>query len=345
MENPYDYASTLEKYLIPAEEGFIFSNITEENINKLGEKRTLIVFTTDDSLDYGGINIKKYVDSYKYTCAKGFPLLRYLNYRIKPDKYKCPKIDAELKTLLDDPKNVPCTDADIVSVVIRDILNTCDNYSRSKNSLVVAYLSDTHKFSYSYMRDYPVAISEVSMVKSVLRGLTKSSSMTIKQIKDNYTEFERFSKKIPPSAFVKDLKYDLFHISPNGDIKELTPRITNKPLKTENIIIPRVSAAPSIDNCFRAIGIGKLDWETVGKRTYYVYKLKLDKNHKVVKPPKKLVPDQGYTDEHWILDPVPVEVLGTITLSVDKTSGKIIFDTSDMSIDPMITTTWKKPIE
>lgn len=340
----YNYADILETYMIPAEEGFLFTEITEENIAKLGEKRTLVVFTTDDSFEYGGINYKKYMSSYNYSKATSFPIHKYLKYKIGVDGAKCPVIVDELRTLLDDPKNVPCTDDHTVGEIISNILTTCDTYSKNTNTLVIAYLSDTDKFSYACMRNYPIIITQVSMVKSISHKLVSSNAISVKQLKSYYKDFERFSKKIPKSAYIKNMKFDLYHISPNGDIKELLPRHTTKPLRTENIGIPRVSAAPSIDACFRAIGIGSVEREKDKRKTFYVYKLKPNANTRIVKPTKEMVPDQAYTNEYWILDPVPVELLGTIVAYVEETEvcERIRFDTTNMPEDPLITTSWKR---
>lgn len=341
MNYQKDYAETLESYLIPAEEGFLFTQITEENINKLGEKRTLVVFTTDDSITFGGINYKKYTTTYNFSKAIDFPIMKYLKSRIC-ENVKCPTFDLKLKSLLDNSKDIKIGDNTTVGDTIKSILKICDEYSKNNNILIIAYLTDSIKFSYSFMRDYPIIIAQSAIMKSVAHGLIRNNSITIKQLKKNYKDFEILNKKIPRSLYVKDMKFDLFHISPNGNIKELTPRITNKPMITENIGVARVSAAPSVDACFRAIGIGAVEREKDKKKKYYVYKLKLNKNMRIVKPTQQLVPDQTFTNEYWILDPVPVELLGTITVSVDEKNDKLVFDTSDMPEDPMITTNWKR---
>jgi len=339
-ENPgNNYADILESYLIPAEEGFLFTQITEENINKLGEKRTLIVFTTDDSLNFGGINPKKYMNKYHFSKVIDFPLFKYLLFRIEITD-KCPHIDSDLKNLLDDPKNVSVSDDAKMGDVVYDILTTCDKYSKLKNTLVVAHLSDVMSFSYKCMREYPIIITQVSMVKSTMNRLAGNSTMNIKQIRNMYRNFEVFDKNIPKSLYIKNMKFDLFHISPNPNIKELTPRITDKPLDFENVIIKRISTAPSVDACFRAIGLNGIGREKDKKRTYYVYRIVVDKNTRIVKPTTNMVPDQSYTNEYWILDTVPVEMIGSIIVSIDK-NNNFIFDTSNMPEDPLITTKHK----
>lgn len=335
-----DYSEILERYLIPAEEGFLFTDIREDNITKLGEKRTLLVFTTDDTIDYGGINYKKYLTKYNFSKVVSFPLDRYILYRIKADT-QCPKMDVSLRSLLEDKDKITFNDNNTIGELTKMILSICDEYSKNTNTMVIAYLSDTNRFSYTFMREYPIVITHASIVKSVLHGITSSNSLSVKQLVKHYESFKRLDNIIPKSLFVKDMKFDLFHISPNGEIKELTPRITSKPLKSENIGIYRISAAPSIDACFRAIGIGAVEREKDKRKKYYVYKLRISKDTRIVKPTKELVPDQEYTNEYWILDPVPVDLLGTITVSVDEKQDKLLFDTTDMPEDPMITTKWK----
>jgi hypothetical protein len=314
--------------MIPAEEGFLFTEVIEENIAKLGEKKTLVVFTTDDYLPYGGINVKKYLTKYHFTRSTGIPLSQYLDFCV--NGAVCPDIDPKLKDLLDDPNNVLVGDNRTSGEVLKDILYTCDRYSKNTNTLVVLYLTQSTKFSYSCMRDYPILITKVSMVKSVLTEMKKSSSITIREIRKSYKEFERFSNKIPRSAFIKNMNYNLYHISTNGEIKELVPRITNKPLDGENIFISRISASPTVDECFKAIGLNSVVHEKTHSRIYYVYRLLLTSSHHVVKPTKKLVPDVNMTNEHWVLEPVKVELLGYITVKYDVELDRFTFDDSNM---------------
>ena len=96
----------------------------------------------------------------------------------------------------------------------------------------------------------------------------------------------------------------------------------------ENIRIPRVSAAPNIDSCFRAVGFQ--DRVKNKPVNFYVYKLQLTNQHRIVKPSTDLVPDQEETNEYWVLDPVKVECLGYITITLDKENNRYNFDDSHM---------------
>ena len=131
-----DYSEILESYLIPAEEGFLFTDIREDNITKLGEKRTLLVFTTDDTIDYGGINYKKYLSKYNFSKVISFPLDRYILYRIKAD-IQCPKMDTSLKSLLED--KITFDDNNTIGELIKMLLTVCDDYSKNTNTMVIAY--------------------------------------------------------------------------------------------------------------------------------------------------------------------------------------------------------------
>ena len=341
-----EFSDSLESYQIPAEEGFLFSGIREDNIERLGEKRTLIVFTTDNTLKHGGIDVNYYMNQYHFKSVLSFPLDMYLTYRIikllKPDKNINPPsaMSPILIKLLSNPNKIKLSKDTSMNDAITDILEVCDEYSRSTNTLIVAYLMEAYKYCYTSMRPYPILILNSSMVKSILKKLVSPDSITIKQLIRNYDNFKILDQKIPKNLFIKDMKFDLYHVSPAADIKELTPRITTKPLSKENIGVYRVSAAPSIDACFRAVGIGAVARSAEKVIKYYIYKLKLNKNIRVVKP-TNLVPDQYTTQEYWILDPVPVDCIGTITVWVDEETSKLKFDTSDMPFDPLITTEWK----
>ena len=81
----------------------------------------------------------------------------------------------------------------------------------------------------------------------------------------------------------------------------------------ENYGIPRISAADSIDGCFRALA-DSLE----GNQIYHAHKLILEKSTRVAKPDRKLVPDVDKTGEYWVLDPVNVKYLGYIKVIVDK---------------------------
>lgn len=321
----------LKEYLIPATEGFFFNNYDEENINELSNKKTLVIFTTDSNLPYGGVDIVKYTSKYHYNLAVEIKL----DDMISRDPKK--KLPMELRDELSKFNSLEFKD---LEESFKKILKITDDYVKSHNELIVLTVTNSQHYGAQIFRKYPIIIMHGSMVKSFVRNFNRDLSNNIKSVIGKDAEYERMLTKIPKELFVKNRNFELFHVSPNKDIKELTPRISMKRLYNENIRIPRVSAAPSIDACFRAVGL------TLNKNDrpikYYVYQLMIDKNTRIVKPSVELVPDQKYTNEYWILDPIKVKCLGYITVSLDKKTKNLKFDDSTITRDAMVTTTFYK---
>lgn len=321
----------LENLLIPATEGLLFNNYEEENINELSKKKSLIIFTTDDDLPFGGIDITKYTKKYGYDRAIELKVNKFIT-----DRYTY-QLPSELKEYINRKE---ITDEDIIDETVEKIVNKVDQYIKKNNELVVLTFTVSQYYGAQILRNYPIIIMHGSMVKSFITTYNRNFKNNLIRITNKNTEYERMYNKIPKELFVKNKNFDLFHVSPNKNIKELTPRISTKRLYNENIRIPRVSAAPSIDACFRAVGLSLNKNDK--PKTYYVYKLRIDQNTRIVKPSTDLVPDQPYTNEYWILDPIKVDLLGYIVVSLDKKNNKLKFDDSNMPKDPMITTSFVK---
>ena len=134
---------------------------------------------------------------------------------------------------------------------------------------------------------------------------------------------------IPDNMYIHNKKLSLYHISPNGSLKELTPRYSMKPIKGEDNSIKRISATPTIDGCFRGVGYNLNPGDKPIK--FYIYKLLLSDSTKVIKPTTKMVPDRDLCDEYWVLNPVKVKSLGYITISLDPKTNKYQFDDSKVT--------------
>ena len=316
-------SKALEDFLIPAEEGFFFDHKETININLLNDKNCLFVFATNSNIEFGGVPIQSIIKKYHYNKAISIDYDDYVSYI--GGYYDNMSFAPEFKELIevnDHRKKLPTH-----LEALNDILKIGNKLAKSR-ILVVIITTNSTVFSYSVVRDYPIIIMNNSMTKQFIDIAKLNIKNNYNYIKNKNKEFNRFSSLIPKELFVKDSNLELFHISPNKNIKELTPRVTNKPLDDENIRIPRVSAAPDIDSCFRAVGFQ--DRVKDKPVNFYVYKLQLTNQHRIVKPSTDLVPDQEETNEYWVLDPVKVECLGYISITLDKEHNRYNFDDSHM---------------
>lgn len=314
-------SEVLESFLIPAEEGLFFDHKQMIDIDNLNQRKCLFVFATDSSIKFGGAPVNSLMKKYNYKKAICINFDTYLDYVSgNIEKINLPnEFDVLIK--LNENRNGNTK----YITILQEVLDIGDELAK-KGTLVVIVSNHSDVFSYSNVRGYPVIVMNNSMIKHFTSSMVSDAKYNYHYIKEMNKEFNRFNNKIPKDLFVKDTNLELFHVSPNGKIKELTPRITNKPMDDENIRIPRISAAPDIDSCFRAVGFQEKVKNKPVK--YYVYKLALTNQHRVVKPTTDLVPDQEDTNEYWVLDPVKVECLGYITISFDKNKNHYIFDDS-----------------
>ena len=333
----------LEKYLI-AEEGLITSNYAEENINRLKNKDTaLYLFTTDTNMIYGGLkNIDNYRIKYGFDKLRYFMIDKYVQYllrreikltEITNDPLLIAKLDKKFKNI-DIRKN---------NTIVTNITKICNLYVKETNNLLIVIFKNPIMYSVPAIREYPVIVANVSMLKSIGNGIFYHKPLfeTIQNTIQSNNKFSIMNPEIPKQMIIygKNFKFDLFHVSPVGDITKLTPRKTSKPLKNENVRIARVSAAPTIDACFRAVGFSLKDDKPI---KYYVYQLNIQPNTRIVKPTTKLVPDVEETSEYWVLDEVGVTKLGYITISYNKKINRYEFDNSKMKVDPMVTSEFGK---
>lgn len=339
----------LEKYLI-AEEGLITSNYVEENINRLKNKDTaLYLFTTDTNIAYGGLkNIDSYRTQYGFDKLRYFMIDKYIQYLLRQE--------IKLTEITNDPLLITKLDKKIkqrdvikrktiygLSPILTTIINICNQYVQETNNLLIVIFKNPIMYSLPILRECPIIVANVSILKSIGNGIFyhKPLMETIQNTIQSNKQFSIMNPEIPKNMIIygKNFKFDLFHVSPVGDITKLTPRKTSKPLKNENVRIARVSAAPTIDACFRAVGFSLKDDKPI---KYYVYQLNIQPNTRIVKPTTKLVPDAEETSEYWVLDEIGVTKLGYVTISYNKKTNRYKFDDSKMKVDPMITSEFGK---
>ena len=317
----YETISSLfdDKYV---SEGLLFNDIEEINIKYLNDRKPLIVFSTNDTIEYGGINPDKYLRKYKYKKAINFNYYDFIEYLLGNQKFNTPaELDNKLKNSkinLDAPLNE----------TMDKIINAIDEYVKESNNLVVILMESTKQYGCPIVRDYPIIINKASMTIEMINDIKtfiKKNSARIKG-KNNFFK-NRFSNNIPENLFVKNLNCELFHISTVKGITKLEPKISPKTMSKENIRIPRISAAPTVKNCIKALYISLNKDEP--QRKYYVYKLKLTNKHRIVKPSLIMVPDVNETNEYWILDPVEVECVMSFVVRKDK-DDKLIYRNSEI---------------
>ena len=129
---------------------------------------------------------------------------------------------------------------------------------------------------------------------------------------------------------IKELTYlKMYHLSNQNHLEKLTPKIPHK-LKIrknafEDTTIKRISFAPSIEGCILGLQPSDKDF-TDGKLILYVYmpydfiNTDVISNGTIVK--NKLVFDANVTKENWIISPVKVKIIGSITV-FNKVQQKI----------------------
>ena len=326
-----------------AEEGFLFTTSTEENIDELKRRdKCLCIFTSSGMLKYGGINerlIKNLASKYGFKKYENINLMEYIMQRISTtsDKeYVLNCTDPEITKLLND---INMSAKDFTNDLIASCIKSLDNYSVVTQKLICVVISIPRVYSMALMRSQPIIIADASLISSFFKSsiAAKNPVAGAAYVASNQYSFKVLDNKIPTKMIVKgsDIKFPLYHVSPNKEIKELVPRVTVKPMRGENVRIARISCAPSIDGCFRAVGL-----KTDSSIRYYVYRLQLDPQARVVRPTPQMVPDRNMTDEYWVLDPTPVENLGYITVILDKKANRYRFDDSKVKVPANITTTF-----
>lgn len=118
------------------------------------------------------------------------------------------------------------------------------------------------------------------------------------------------------------------------------------PEGSENLgepMIPRISFSPTIEQCFRAIWPNIDHYFKIKKYPYlefFVYSPILTSNNKVVSPKvlldERWVWDAHITDEHWVINPVKMHLLGKCRVKNTLNGGLLmtrIFNDPNEPID------------
>lgn len=295
--------------MTPAQEGFLKTDYREENIMLLTQRKSLLVCTTDKLSEYGGIDPEKYVKAYGFRGVARVKLLANDECTVNnEDLYDF------IGPVITENENNP-------GKIIEEIVLACDKWSKKHEMLVVCVLDTNYFYKERYARVHPVVIINTNRVKTTLEGIFKGKE-SLKDINQRYNMQSDLSNKLKKRYILpSNRKLTLYHIS-TSKVKMLKPRITWKPMEHENFGIPRISAAPDIDSCFRAIGTKP---EQCPIR-YNVYRLALKPDTRVAKPDKKLVPDVDLTGEYWVLDPVEVICIGFVNVLYNYKTEKFDYD-------------------
>ncbi len=106
---------------------------------------------------------------------------------------------------------------------------------------------------------------------------------------------------------------DFLHISTNGNLKRMVPRIGDRQMKHEDRTIPRICGSESITGCIYGHSAVYLmskegeefdgkEWTDGNVPCFHIYRLNIEE---VVRPSKKMVPDVVLTKELWVVPYAP----------------------------------------
>lgn len=211
-----------------------------------------------------------------------------------------------------------------MSELIAYMIQATDRY-RTKNPQIFVFIVIDDPNLYSLVQNLPIGVMQYGAFTMIVSG-TKNGIGPIAGIRQ-YLETRqeaimldvsmKYAKKVSGSA-LKSLK--LYHISIDGNLTHLSPRLQTKTAKGENVAIPRICAGTSPTRSFNA-----MPTPTDPLTTLYIYRCKYEGNPdlKIYKPSPKYVSDAEMTDEHWIVGGnCPVEKIEAIVVAWDKYSKK-----------------------
>ena len=98
-----------------------------------------------------------------------------------------------------------------------------------------------------------------------------------------------------PAYFISEKKFDNTHLDPRVPRNYMT---TNG---YEDLETPRISFAPTIDQCLAGLS------QNVEDKTFYVYEPVDISKCDVYKPNSKAVPDSDITSELWVVNPIDIK--------------------------------------
>lgn len=106
----------------------------------------------------------------------------------------------------------------------------------------------------------------------------------------------------------EEIKRPLYHVSSNANIKEFIPVVSQRTMRGEDRSLPRISTSTSLIGCLNGYqsliaDVTKSQYKRSPKEKgwdgkYRIYRLPY---RYALKPSIKLVPDQKFSDEYWLI--------------------------------------------
>lgn len=162
----------------------------------------------------------------------------------------------------------------------------------------------------------------------------KSIHEYIKTINPDLTGYRIYHRDQLPfkNRITGEVLKEMYHVSPNNDLQELTPIVSHRRAEEEDNTIPRIMVAPSLFSCFlsKQNDISEFyeerskDW----KGGWVVYRVPYEW---IVIPDKSLVFDAestaecwivGFDDQHRVIKPIPVAQCFTSEISYSGDDDK-----------------------
>lgn len=289
-------------FMIPAQESFVRDQLFIEREELLADNQPLYLFATYG--DHSYYNAKLHSLQMKYH----FEYCIVINWDKLIDQINDGKSitteDPKLAKMLDD---CHFTSDTTLRVAMNKVVEISTAYSRMYNAMVVIQSNEYTLYSDKETQKYPVLMVNISRLKAYMKRYISPWDPKRKLIDTNFNR--AFGTKIPKKLIVKYTpKLHLYHISQNLELTELEPRLTHRPLNAqENMRIPRISCAPTVDGCFRG---AQFNYNCTVK----VYELLLNKDSIIVRPDRYLVPDRDLSDEYWVLTKTKVKPVVLIEL-------------------------------
>lgn len=187
----------------------------------------------------------------------------------------------------------------------------------------IAYGIEVFRYLPVVFISIPIKIDQMSLFRAI-----KSDYVLLEAIKNwfylNSVASDKFRSSLTFKEFInlsrlKDFHGNLYHVSRDGALSHLTPKVSERIMNHENMGIRRISVSTSISNCIK----GMMPSVDSDGENLFVYKVVGPSSARIMCPSTNLLPDVSKTKEMWILDKVAVEKIKTIRVSSMKDNGKI----------------------
>lgn len=214
--------------------------------------------------------------------------------------------------------------------VMRAIVNIINE---NTTTIYVLYGLSFIKYFINCTVNSPLIIDDMSYIRFKMTKNNSDSNIVSKLFVDdeershNIQRLIKASKPIIPSK-VKVAKGTItdpifYHISKDPDLQALVPKVPASMMFGENMIIPRSCVSTTVDGCLTGIPSSRIKEGAV----FYVYKVRLVRGSKYYKPSTDEVPDQEYTNEHWILTDALLEfVYGIVVTDIIRDNRGFMTD-------------------